>query len=302
MTETFRAYRVEKVGDRFVRSVAEVDERVLPEGSLLLEVAYSSLNYKDALSATGHPGVTRVFPHTPGIDAAGRVLACKDGRFAPGDEALVTGFDLGQNTPGGFGGRIRIPSEWAVPLPKGLSLREAMVLGTGGFTAAMSLAALLDHGIHPKGGEALVTGASGSVGTWAVALLAKAGFSVTAVTGTPEAGPFLEGLGASRILPREALSEVTAPPLLKGQWIAAVDTVGGNTLANVLKGIRVGGRRGGLRPGGRRGPVPDRVSLHHPGRGAFGHGFRKTPHGAPTRPLESAGRTLEGGFSGGGRD
>ncbi|MBC7962094.1 MAG: oxidoreductase, partial [Steroidobacteraceae bacterium] len=166
----FKALVVEKTADRqFVREIRERSIDDLPPGELLLRVHYSSLNYKDALSATGHPGVTRQFPHTPGIDAAGEVVSCADGSFAPGDKLLVTGYDLGMETDGGFGHYVRIPSSWAVPLPAGLTLRESMALGTAGFTAALSVLKLERAGVKAGDGEILVTGATGGVGSMAVA-------------------------------------------------------------------------------------------------------------------------------------
>lgn len=236
MSTTFRALRVEKDGDRFSRSVQELPESTLPAHPVEVEVAYSSLNYKDALSATGNPGVTKSYPHTPGIDAAGRVVASEDGRFREGDEVIVTSYDLGMNTPGGFGERIRVPAEWVVPLPPGLSLREAMVLGTAGLTAGLCVDALLEGGLKPDG-PVVVTGASGGVGSVAVALLAHLGFETWASTGTEAAHEWLGQLGASKVIARPELSEVSERPLLKSRFAGAVDTVGGDTLANLVKSL-----------------------------------------------------------------
>ncbi|HTN31722.1 MAG TPA: YhdH/YhfP family quinone oxidoreductase [Pseudomonas sp.] len=213
----------------------------LPAGEVLVRVRYSSLNYKDALSATGNPGVTRNYPHTPGIDAAGEVEACASGDFAAGDPVIVTGYDLGMNTSGGFSQYIRVPAGWLVPLPAGLSLREAMLLGTAGLTAGLCVDKLLGAGVTPEAGPVLVTGATGGVGSIAVILLAKLGFEVEAVTGKAEQGDWLRQIGASVVLGRETVQEGTGKALLKERWAGAVDTVGGDVLFNVVKSLRRGG-------------------------------------------------------------
>ncbi len=238
---TFRALRVELEGERAHRSVARVATDILPDHPVTVRVAYSALNYKDALSASGDRGVTRTYPHTPGIDAAGTVLASRDPRFAPGDRVLCTGFDLGMGTPGGFGELIRVPGDWLVPLPDGLDERDAMVLGTAGLTAAIGLELLQRVGATPERGPFVVTGASGGVGTLAVALLAKAGYRVVASTGTQRAHAMLEHLGAEEVLERDALAAPTARPMLKGLYGGGIDTVGGNTLAGLLKRTAIGG-------------------------------------------------------------
>jgi len=206
-----------------------------PEGDVVIQVQYSSLNYKDALSATGNRGVTRKFPHVPGIDAAGTVASSSTPEFKEGQEVLVTGFDLGQNTWGGWSQYIRVPAGWVVPLPEGLSLKESMIFGTAGFTAAMSVETLLHHEVTPERGEVVVTGASGGVGCLAVAMLAKLGFKVVAVSGKPEAHAMLTKLGAAEIVGRDALDDTSGKPLLKGRWAGAVDTVGGNMLSTVIR-------------------------------------------------------------------
>jgi acrylyl-CoA reductase (NADPH) len=237
----FRALWIEKRDDgRFTRSIVDRDVVDLPPGELLIDVRYSSLNYKDALSASGNPGVTRNYPHTPGIDAAGTVIESDDAAFKAGDEVIVIGFDLGMNTPGGFGQRIRIPSGWAVKRPTGLSLKESMTIGTAGFTAALCIDKLIACGLTTGGGPVLVTGATGGVGSVAVKLLAKLGYEVAAVTGKPEQHDFLKRLGATQVLDRSALQEVTPRPLLKEQWGGAIDTVGGEPLGNVIKSLRYG--------------------------------------------------------------
>lgn len=238
----FTALVVEKTADKqFVRDIRERPLADLPEGDLLLRVRYSSLNYKDALSATGHPGVTRQFPHTPGIDAAGEVVSCGSGQFAPGEQVIVTGYDLGMETDGGWGQYIRIPSEWAVRLPAGLTLREAMVIGTAGFTAALSVLKLELAGVKPADGEILVTGATGGVGSIAVAILARSGFRVVAATGKSADEAFLLSLGATEVIPRSEVAEGAGRPLLRERWAGAVDVVGGETLAAVVKSTRYGG-------------------------------------------------------------
>ncbi len=236
----FRAFRVEKNDSGFVRSVIERNVEDLPEGDVLIDVQYSSLNYKDALSATGNPGVTRVFPHTPGIDAAGSVLASTDTRFAEGDAVVVIGFDLGMGTSGGFAERIRVPANWVVKLPEGLTARESMLIGTAGFTAAECVQKLEQAGMTPDSGPILVTGATGGVGSVAVKLLATLGYEVAAVTGKPEQHDWLRSLGASKLLTREAAAEGAEKPLLAERWGGVVDTVGGDILFNGVKSLRYG--------------------------------------------------------------
>jgi putative YhdH/YhfP family quinone oxidoreductase len=242
MTETFRALLVEQTEPkRFTRSIVTRTLDDLAAGELVVRVRWSSLNYKDALSATGHPGVTRNFPHTPGIDAAGEVVSDASGRYRPGDRVIVTGFDLGMETDGGYGQLIRVPAAWALPLPPGLELRDSMVLGTAGLTAALSVHALVGRSIVPEGGEILVTGATGGVGSIAVALLAKLGYRVVAATGKPEAAPFLSQLGAALTIPREEVTANVERPMLKERWAGVVDCVGGDTLTAALKATRYGG-------------------------------------------------------------
>ena len=240
-TGSFRAFRVDKTEAReFPRSIVERHTEELPAGDLLIDVAYSSLNYKDALSATGNPGVTRNFPHTPGIDAAGVVAASSVPAFSPGDEVVAIGFDLGMNTAGGFGQRIRIPAGWAVPMPQGLDLRSSMILGTAGFTAALCIHKLEAAGMAPGGGPVLVTGATGGVGSVAVKLLAKLGYEVHAVTGKTAQHDFLRGLGAREVLSREDALAGAERPLGRETWGGVVDTVGGQILVNAVKSLRYG--------------------------------------------------------------
>ena len=236
----FKAFWVEKGEQAFARSIISRDVDELPEGDLLVEVRYSSLNYKDGLSATGQPGVTRNYPHTPGIDAAGVVLQSSVDAFSPGDEVIAIGFDLGMNTPGGFGQRIRIPAGWATPLPAGLTLEASMVLGTAGFTAALCVDKLEAFGMTPAGGPVLVTGATGGVGSVAVMLLSQLGYTVHAVTGKPLQHGFLRDIGASEIVDREAALEGANRPLLGETWGGVVDTVGGDILFNAVKSLKYG--------------------------------------------------------------
>ena len=238
---TFRAFLVEKNEEgTFTRSVVDRELDDLPAGELLIDVKFSSLNYKDALSATGNPGVTRSYPHTPGIDAAGTILESTVANFTAGDEVVVIGFDLGMNTSGGFGQRVRVPATWAVPLPQGLSLEEAMILGTAGFTAALSIHKLERTGMSPEGGPILVSGATGGVGSVAIKLLDQLGYEPHAVTGKEDQHEFLKSIGAREILSREDLEAGGDRPLLKERWGGVVDTVGGGMLFNAIKGLRYG--------------------------------------------------------------
>ena len=211
----------------------------LPEGDLLVRVHYSSLNYKDALSATGNRGVTRNFPHTPGIDAAGIVEESRTDAFKPGDAVIVTSYDLGMNTAGGFAEYIRVPAEWAVPLPEGLSLKESMIFGTAGLTAGMS-ALRLTEVLSPESGPVLVSGATGGVGSMACAILTHLGYSVTAVTGKSNS-TLLADIGVKEIISRQELLENSDAPLLKTRWAGAIDTVGGEILTVAIKGTRQDG-------------------------------------------------------------
>lgn len=235
MTDNFKALVVSKEDDKFVREIKEKSVDELPEGDVLIKVHYSSLNFKDALSAIGNKGVTRNFPHTPGIDATGTVEKSEDSNFKQGEKVLVTGYDLGMNTDGGFGQYIRVPSSWVVKLPENLSLKESMIIGTAGFTAALSVFALAENDTTPEDGEILVTGATGGVGTMAIKILSKAGYEPVAVTGKKEKEDFLKELGATRVIGREEADDKSGKPMLKGIWGGAVDTVGGNMLATAIK-------------------------------------------------------------------
>lgn len=219
--------------------LTQIVQDELPEGEVLVEVAYSSLNYKDALAITGKSPVVRSFPMVPGIDFAGTVRGSADPRFKPGDAVLLNGWGLGETRWGGLAQAVRVPADWLLPLPAGLDARQAMAIGTAGYTAMLCVMALERHNATPEGGPVLVTGANGGVGTVAIALLAGKGYTVTASTGRPQEADYLRGLGASGILDRAALS-APGKPLQKEAWAAAVDCVGSHTLANVLAGMRYG--------------------------------------------------------------
>lgn len=219
----------------FQREIGERYISDLPDGDVLIEVHYSALNYKDALSARGHKGITRNYPHTPGIDAAGKVVQSSTNEFPVGSNVLVTGYDLGMNTSGGFAEYIRVPKDWVVPLPGAFSFKEAMFYGTAGFTASLCINEIIRNDITPDCGDVLVSGATGGVGTLAVAILSKIGYRVVASTGKTNKYDYLSSIGASEILTREELDYQGHKPLLAQRWAAAVDNVGGNTLATILK-------------------------------------------------------------------
>lgn len=236
--DTFFALVVDQQQDAsFARTVRVRSMADLPPGEVLIRVHYSSLNYKDALSATGNQGVTKNYPHTPGIDAAGTVADSTDPRWRPGDEVICTGYDLGMNTAGGFGQYIRVPGSWVVSRPASLTLRESMELGTAGFTAALSVAALANNGVGPTKGPILVTGATGGVGSIALILLHQLGYQAVAVTGKPASHPWLQSLGASAILGRDEFLADKDKGLLPVRWGGVIDTVGGEMLATAIKGV-----------------------------------------------------------------
>ena len=242
LPQTFKAMVVSETAEKtFSREVRERALGDLPAGELIIEVKYSSLNYKDALSATGNKGVTRKYPHTPGIDAAGVVADSTTKLFTVGDQVTVTGFDLGMNTSGGFARYISVPALWATKLPQGLSLKDSMSHGTAGLTAALCIIRLMASGLTKESGEVLVTGASGGVGSVAVAILAKLGFNVVAATGKASEHDFLSGLGAKAIISREEANDTSGRPLQKPRWAGVVDTVGGNILATALKTTKYAG-------------------------------------------------------------
>lgn len=232
----FRALVLEKGADgAALASVQEVDEARLPEGEVTVAVEYSTLNYKDGLclSANGG-GLVRSYPHVAGVDFAGVVEASSDPRYSAGDRVVLTGWRVGEVHWGGYATRARVRADWLVPLPAAISTRDAMAVGTAGFTAMLAVMALEDHGLTPAAGEVLVTGAAGGVGSVAVAVLAARGYQVAAVTGRPETEPYLRALGASRIIPRADLAETVKRPLESEVWAGCIDAVGGAMLARVL--------------------------------------------------------------------
>lgn len=238
----FKALVVTETEEKqYIRRIDQRAVQDLPAGEVLIRVCYTSLNYKDALSAFGNKGVTRKYPHTPGIDASGVVAESSDPAIRSGDQVLVTGFDLGMNTSGGFGEYIRVPASWVVPLPAGMSLREAMIYGTAGFTAALSCSRLINNGVTPEQGPILVTGATGGVGSIAVALLAKSGYEVVAVTTKGNEIAYLQEIGAKEILSVVEADDQSGRPMLKPRWAGVVDTVGGNILSTAIKSTRYGG-------------------------------------------------------------
>lgn len=235
----FKAYWVtEETDGSFHHQVIERNTDDLPKNGVLIKVAFSSLNYKDALSASGNKGVTRRYPHTPGIDAAGNVIESNSPDFKPGDPVIVTGYDLGMNTMGGFGEYINVPAGWVVPLPAGLSMKESMILGTAGFTAALAMHNLLRCEQKSENGSLLVTGATGGVGSLSVAIATKLGYEVTASTGKADKAEYLSKLGAKTVINRTEVDDLTGRMLLRPQWAGAIDTVGGNTLATILKSLK----------------------------------------------------------------
>lgn len=241
MADTFKAFWVSENDNGFEHSIIERKVSDLPEGEVVINVEFSSLNYKDALSASGNKGVTRHYPHTPGIDAAGTVESSTDPHFQSGDPVLVMGYDLGMNTAGGFAEKIRVPSGWVIHRPEQLNAEDAMVFGTAGFTAAMCVDTLLQVGIAPEQGPVLVTGATGGVGIVAVWILKNLGFNVVASTGKSDQEGLLKAVGASSIVHRDTLLENSKRPMHKPQWAAVVDTVGGKVLSNVIKSVQYGG-------------------------------------------------------------
>ena len=221
-------------------SIQQLDDSALPQGDVLVDVDYSTLNYKDGLCLGSGGGLVRAWPHVPGIDFAGRVAASSDPRYAPGDAVVLTGWRVGETHWGGYAQKARVKADWLVPLPDAISPRRAMAVGTAGFTAMLAILALEAHGLRPGNGPVLVTGAAGGVGSVAVALLAALGHEVAAVTGRPETEAYLRDLGASRIVPRADLAETVKRPLESETWAGCVDAVGGAMLARVLGQMQYG--------------------------------------------------------------
>ena len=242
-TETFRALMLNADEDGKVNAaITDLTNNDLPEaGDVLIAVDYSTLNYKDGLVINGLGKLVRDYPHIPGVDLAGTVIESKDDRYKPGDQVVATGWRMGEIWWGGHAQRARIKADWLVPLPEGMTTRQVMSMGTAGLTAALSIMALENQGVTPDAGEVLVTGAAGGVGSVAVTMLAKRGYSVAAVTGRPETADYLTGLGASTIIPREDLSEPTTRPMESATWAGCIDNVGGSTLSRVIGQMAYGG-------------------------------------------------------------
>jgi len=231
----FDALLVEKDADgKVTAAVTSLDESRLPDADVLVNVAFSTVNYKDGLCILGKGGLVRNFPHVPGIDFAGTVAESADPRWKPGQEVVLTGWRVGEAWWGGYAQKARVKGDWLVPLPAGMTLRQTMAVGTAGFTAMLAIMALEDHGLTPAKGPVLVTGAAGGVGSVAVAILAKLGYEVAAVTGRPETEAYLKDLGAARIVPRADLAEPSPKPLETETWAGCVDAVGGAMLGRVL--------------------------------------------------------------------
>src|SRR5688572_23372664 len=227
---SFKAFRITNTEGKISAAIVDTTLDELTAGDVVIKAEYSSVNYKDALAATGTGKILKRFPLIGGIDVSGTVMTSEDPRFREGDQVLVTGYDLGVGTDGGFAGVVRVPGDWVVPLPQGLSLRDAMVYGTAGFTAGLAVARLEQNGLKPGTGPVAVTGATGGVGSIAVGVLARLGYEVTAITGKDDAHDYLRALGAAHVQPRGAL-ELGTRPLEKAIWAGAVDAAGGDLLS-----------------------------------------------------------------------
>ncbi len=232
----FKALQItETPNGKFERAIIQRSIDDLPKGEVLIRVHYSALNYKDGLSATGHKGISRNFPHTPGIEAAGQVEVSTVPQFKKGQHVFLTGYDLGMNTSGAYADYIRVPAEWVMNKPAGISCKDIMTIGTAGFTAAYALHKMESMGQSPDQGPIVVTGSTGGVGSLSVAILAKAGYEVIAVTGKKESHDYLKYLGAAKVEPREFLNDTLGKPLQRAMWAGAIDTVSGNMLTTLLK-------------------------------------------------------------------
>jgi len=238
---SFKAILLEESGGKVTGALKNLDEVLLPEGDVTVAVEYSTLNYKDGLALGGLGRLVRKYPHVPGVDFAGTVEDSQSNRFKRGDKVILTGWRVGEAQWGGYAQKARVMSEWLVPLPQGLTTRQAMGIGTAGFTAMLAVLALEAHDVRPESGEVIVTGAAGGVGSVATAILAKLGYAVAASTGRADTHDYLRALGASTVVDRTALSEKPTKPLLSERWAAGIDTVGGNTLANLLAQIKYRG-------------------------------------------------------------
>lgn len=231
---TYKAFRVEEINGTYLTSIKEMPFSDLSEGELLIKVNYSSLNYKDALSASGNKGVTKNYPHTPGIDAVGTVVASKSSKFKVSDHVIVTSYDLGMNTNGGFAQYVQVPADWAIKLPENLSMKEAMTIGTAGLTAGISVLRLSEV-VKPEDGPIVVSGATGGVGSMSLRILKKLGYKTVAITGKKIEIEFLKNLGADEVIIREDFENMDKKPLLKPLYAGGIDTVGGAILENIIK-------------------------------------------------------------------
>ena len=240
MSQQFQAYQIDKVDDVQQCKLTQLDDSDLMDGDVTVRVEYTTVNYKDGLALTGAAPVVRKFPMTPGVDFSGTVEESSHADFNAGDQVVLNGFGVGEVHSGGYAQKARVSGDWLVPLPDGISTRQAMAIGTAGYTAMLSVIALQEHGLVPDQGDVLVTGASGGVGSVAVAILGKQGYRVVATTGRMNERDFLIGLGASDVLDRAGFAE-KARPLSKELWAGAIDVAGGNTLANVLSQMKYGG-------------------------------------------------------------
>ncbi|KGE16554.1 acryloyl-CoA reductase [Paenibacillus wynnii] len=241
MSETFQALVVEKSETSFSVAVKPVTMEELPAGEVVIRVSYSSVNYKDGLASIPNGNIIRTYPFIPGIDLSGHVVSSTDDRFQEGQPVFASGYGIGVSHFGGYSEYARIPADWVMPLPEGITLREAMIYGTAGFTAALSIQALEEHGIGPDNGKILVTGATGGVGGAAIAMLSKKGFHVVASTGKTDEEEYLKTLGAEEVISREDVTGTSVKPLDKQLWQAAVDSVGGSSLAAILSKISYNG-------------------------------------------------------------
>ena len=240
MTDTFRALRIEKNEDSQTVNLIDLSEDDLMEGNVVVDISHSTLNYKDGLAMTGSSPIVRTFPMIPGIDFSGTVRSSEDTKFSKGDRVVLNGYGLSESHFGGYSERARVKSDHLLKLPENISNKQAMAIGTAGYTAMLCVLGLEDSGIQPKSGEVLVTGASGGVGSVAISILSSLGYSVVASTGRLSESDYLTGLGAKLIIDRNELSEPSRP-LGKERWIAAVDSVGSQTLANVIAQTQYGG-------------------------------------------------------------
>ena len=240
-TASFKAFVINKTGEGFTAGLTDLAQTDLPQGEVLVKVAYSSVNYKDGLASIPDGKVVRTYPHVPGIDLSGAVVESSDARFKAGDEIIATSYEIGVSHFGGFSEYARLKGDWIVPLPQGLTLKEAMAFGTAGFTAALSVHQLQKNGLTPANGPVLITGATGGVGSIAIGILKKLGYTLAASTGKVEEHEYLKSLGVSDILGREETSAESTRPMEKERWAASIDAVGGSTLAYLLRSTKYGG-------------------------------------------------------------